>query len=535
VASEQVLPGWRDGAVVQRLFSVDHKHVGKLFLGFGTLFLVGLGIDRLLLFLDLAHAPEGLLGELGMRQATALSGTMAIVHVGLALTLGLAAYLVPLQIGARRTAWPLALTTGFWLYLGGAVAMLGAFTTGKPQADAVTAPLSADGERLWFCGAILVAVGTAAVAADLLTTVARRRADGMTWSRVPVFTFSAAAFAVTLLAAAVVTVAMAAVHLVDADAARGFFTFDFGTATYLQSPAWYAGHPLTYAVLVPVIGMLAEALATLARRDALAERLERLERLAIVAAAVLSVALSVYHLLADAFGETFADGVPFASIIALAALAPAALAVLVRLPRARRPWRPEVVLAAGAALVAAVGTVLAFALGFPSSFEAETGSLHLFAHLDGTLASSALLGLAAGSLYWFPKLTGRLFDERASRGAAGLLVLGALCLVVGLHIAGEGDLQAWSSAAKAGTSLALAGYLLMFLGAAAALAGAAASVRVGTRVGNDPWLGDTLEWYTTSPPPPRNFARVPAVESARPLHDLRARLGSGPPAGARRA
>ena len=142
-----------------------------------------------------------------------------------------------------------------------------------------------------------------------------------------------------------------------------------------------------------------------------------------------------------------------------------------------------------------------------------------------------MLGLLAALLYWFPKLTGRAFDEREARPVAGLSVLGANALLVGQHVLGQAGADRasavsadWGGSADAGAALALAGFLLLFVGVAAFVAGAAKSVRAGRRVGNDPWLADTLEWLAESPPTEGNFAALPPIESDRPLADLRRRL-----------
>jgi len=121
---EQPLPSWRDGPIVRRLISVDHKQIGILYLAVAGFFLVGLGIDRLLWFLDAAHVPSGLLGAYAERQVLAFQGTTVLFHVGLPATLGLASFLVPLQVGSRRIAWPQLNALAFWLYLAGASMML---------------------------------------------------------------------------------------------------------------------------------------------------------------------------------------------------------------------------------------------------------------------------------------------------------------------------------------------------------------------------------------------------------------------------
>ncbi|MEX2420849.1 MAG: cbb3-type cytochrome c oxidase subunit I, partial [Actinomycetota bacterium] len=158
-SSGRTYPTWKDGTVVRRIVSTDHKQIGLLYLVLAGLFLAGLGIDRLLRFLDLAGAPGGLLDQFGEKQVTLLQGTMVLFHIGLPLALGLATYLVPLQVGARGSAWPRLGAFAFWLYVAGAVTMLSAFTAGNPELDGPTSPLSYEGHQLWLLGLVIIGIG----------------------------------------------------------------------------------------------------------------------------------------------------------------------------------------------------------------------------------------------------------------------------------------------------------------------------------------------------------------------------------------
>jgi cytochrome c oxidase subunit 1 len=135
--------------------------------------------------------------------------------------------------------------------------------------------------------------------------------------------------------------------------------------------------------------------------------------------------------------------------------------------------------------------------------------------------------------YWFPKITGRALDRRAAWLQVGLLSAGLIALLIGQYIVGESNIArgaaseattAWSSGGKIGAVFTLAGFLLAFFALAGFVAESIKAVKSGRRVGSDPWSADTLEWFTTSPPPTTNFNRLPEIRSSRPLADLRDRL-----------
>ena len=537
--ARQALPTWRDRGAIRLLSSVDHKDVGAVYLLLGLGILTIAGMSSLLLALDLDHAPFGLLDSFAHRQVALLQSTGLLYGVALPLTLALACYLVPLQVGASRIAFPQINAIGLWLVVGGSLLLITSPAAGNAEAlnaelpETLAGPLSSQGRQFFAIGVLLVAIGSTLTSSCVLATLGRMRAPEMAAARVPVFTWALGLFALATIAAGLALGVVSTVFLIDGGAAD-LFAFDVSSveggqlAFYGHFPGvWFFGHPLLYALLIVVAGVISEIVRAFAREDSSGHRVMVV---GMIGLAVVSLLVSLYHLIADVFSASFDLSIPLAAFVAMIAMGISALGWSATLTRARINVEPPLVLALVAALVLLVGTILGLVLGFAGDFK-NSSSYHLTALFGGTIGGASAAALLAALHYWFPKITGRALDPRMAWLQVGLVSTGVALTMVGQYIVGESNItrgasselsMAWSTGGKVGAALALAGFLLVFFGLAGFLAESVKSLMAGRRVGNDPWGADTLEWYTSSPPPPHNFDRVPEIRSARPLAALRA-------------
>jgi cytochrome c oxidase subunit I len=526
---------WHRGRVAGWLVSVDHKRLGALYLGWASVFFVIAGILTLLMRLQMTKPSSSFLGSSTYAGMRTMHGTLLVFFVLVPVVVGLATFLVPLMIGARRIAMPGLAALSLWLFVfGGAAVVLSAFAGGgSSQAGwagypPITITQDGHGVDLWLIGMILLALSVTGSAANLAKTIQSSRAEGMTWSRVPLFVWSVAVWAY----ASVVLVPLAGVGLVLILLERRYEgSFDFflnADNTVKGGLTWLYGQSFAYLALVPVVGIVAEILAVFGGR-AIANA--KVLTQALMGFAGLTLLLALYHAYAGAEGK---DPSIVLLLLAIVAAIPAVVAVALLLEtlwRARGSLRmaPPLLFAAGALLLLVVGVLSAvFAAIFTDSRDLR-GTAFGAAHAHYLLWGAGLLALLGAVTYWWPKIFGRLLDDRLTAAAAVLLFVGVNCAFFPLFLLGDQGQPAGASSfeghgsTEAYNVVSTIGAFATALGVLAFLL-AVARAHNGRRAGNDPWQADTLEWYTTSPPPQHNFDSLPPITSARPLHDLRARL-----------
>ncbi len=414
---------WRDGAVASWITSLDHKRIGVMYVAAAGVFTAVALVVTVLMATQHLRPDLSIVTGNAYRGSVTVHGVLLVFFVLTPLVLGLATALVPLQIGARGITHPGLVTVAFWLLVFGGLAFtLSALGSGGTGRSAWTAypPLSlagsGNGEELLLLGLLLATLAVALTATCLLRTILRLRAPGMGWGNVPAFTVSIAVYAAAALLASLVSIGGLVLTLIARESSGTLdFLTDGQTPVLRDATFWLFGNPGAYLLLIPAIGITGEIISVFAGRVRLGGTALR----SLLALFAVSLGLVwLHHTLSVSQGTrpatillVLALVVAVPGAVVLIALARGAAAGLGGRPAAPLPW------ALGATVLAALGGLSGLFLAIWGSDRDLRGTAFATGHAHLILFGPLLFALAAGLVYWWPKLTGRLLDEKASLGA----------------------------------------------------------------------------------------------------------------------
>jgi cytochrome c oxidase subunit 1 len=518
--------------------SADHKDVAKILMVGSGGFLFLAALELLLMRLQLAVPENTFLEPVTFNRVLSLYGATSIFFFALPLIMGLFLYVAPLQVGARGTALPRLSQLGGALWVAGAVVLYSGFLWTPSEAGVNPLPplselafLSNNGVDAWLTACGFATLGFVLIAVDLSTTLRVDRAPGMAWRRAPIFAWTAAVGSWLMLFIGPVLLAAFTMLIIDRNYGGTFFADGGGGAPLLWQHLTWIFYSGTYMlVLIFAFAAVAEIFSTFSGNPIF-------NRSAVMASIVAVAVIGTLAYMQNMYTAPIGIGWKyFGMLMSLALIVPVGLLffnLIATLNGGALRMRAPVLFA--------IGALVAISLGLAAELQQSLvgAAFYLKNTTDSTAATSfALIGGSvfggfAALHYWFPKITGRTMGEVLGRISFWTLAIGSLLAFVPMALAGweEGQVvDAYKFFNHTGVNfynaLASIGVFILFVGVVLVLANAVASVKGGAKAGHDPWAGDTLEWFTLSPPPPHNFDVQPDVRSDRPMRDIRAAIAT---------
>jgi cytochrome c oxidase subunit I+III len=516
------------------LAEVDHTRLGVRYIVTALAFFLVGGIEALAMRVQLARPENRFLGPDLYNQVFTTHGSTMMFLFAVPILLGLATYLVPLMVGTRNLAFPRLNAFSYYVYLIGGLFLYTAFflNTGPDAGWFAYVPLSgpqfSPGKRVdvWAQMITFTEISSLAVAINLITTIFKQRAPGMSLNRIPVYVWAmlVTSFMVIFAMPAVMlsSLMLALDRLVDT---HFFNPAQGGDALLWQHLFWFFGHPEVYIIFIPATGIVSTILAPFTRREVFGYMALVLS---LVATGFIGFGLWVHHM--------FATGLP-----QLGQSFFTAASIMIAIPAGTQMFCWIATLWGGklrfqTPLLYVLGFIFTFVIGGLTGVMLAAVPLDLqvhdtyfvVAHFHYVLIGGAVFPLLGGLFYWFPKMTGRMLSEAWGKVSFWLVFLGFQITFFPQHILGLHGMprRVYTYLPETGWGplnlLSTVGAFVLGLGVLVFVLNGLVSLRRGAPAGDDPWGADTLEWAVSSPPPPYNFQYLPTVGARAALWHRRA-------------
>ncbi|NUX58099.1 cytochrome o ubiquinol oxidase subunit I [Paraburkholderia youngii] len=526
------------------LTSVDHKKIGVMYIVVAFIMLLRGFADAIMMRMQLAlsYLSPGFLPPHHYDQIFTAHGVIMIFFMAMTFMVGLMNLVVPLQIGARDVAFPFINSLSFWMTAVSAILINISLVIGEfgqtgwlaypPLSELQFSPGVGVDYYLWSLQ--LSGIGTLLTGVNFFVTIVKMRAPGMSFMKMPVFTWTALCTNVLIMASfPILTVTLALLGL-DRYLGMHFFTNDAGgNAMLYLNLIWAWGHPEVYILILPAFGIFSEVVATYAKKPLFGYKTMVWATCAIM---VLSFLVWLHHFFTMGSG---ADVNAFFGIATMVISIPTGVKVfnwLFTIYKGRLQFTTPILWTIGFIITFTIGGMTGVMMAIPGADFMLHNSLFLIAHFHNVIIGGVLFGYLAGFNYWFPKAFGFKLNEKLGKAAFWFWQIGFWVAFTPLYVLGfmgmtrrlnHYDNPAWHP----WLIVAAFGAVLIAIGIGCQLLQLVVSIRDRNLKENrdltgDPWDGHTLEWATSSPPPPYNFAHIPTVHSLDAFTEMKSRKGA---------
>src|SRR4051795_10412519 len=521
---------WRTGpSLIARLSSVDHKVVGRRYILTAFFFLCLGGLSAVAMRLQLARPEAKLLGPDLYNQLFTMHGTTMMFLFAVPVMEAFAVYLVPLMLGTRNIAFPRLNAFSYWVYLSGGIFLWASFMlkVGPDVGWFAYTPLSgpdfSPGKRVdvWAQMITFTEVSALAVAVEIIVTTFKQRAPGMTLDRIPLFVWSMLVTSFLIIFAMPAVMVASTMLILDRLVGTHFFNpAEGGDALLWQHLFWFFGHPEVYIIFLPATGMVSAIVAAFSRRPVFGY-LPLI--LSLIAVGFLSFGLWVHHMFVTGLPQLGASFFTASSMLIAVPNGVQIFCWLATLWDGRPVFKTPLLFVLGFFFIFVIGGLSGVMVASVPIDTQVHDTYFVVAHFHYVLIGGAVFPLIGAVYYWFPKITGRLMSEGLGKWNFWLAFVGFNVAFFPMHILGLQGMPRRVYTYPSGIGwdalnlVSTVGAFLFAFSFVLLLWNMLRSARQGALAGDNPWDAESLEWATSSPPPPQNFTRIPVITGPSPM------------------